>query len=114
MGGGVRSRGRRPRDGRRGERHEAVGVPQGRAHVALLLDARRPDADAVVVLRCDRLGRDAATLNLFKRFHAGRVGLVSVAEHFDFATPHGRAMAQVGAVFAKLERALIAARPPRR
>ncbi len=84
---------------------------KGGAHVALLLDARRPDADAVVVLRCDRLGRDAAeTLNLFKRFRAGRVGLVSVAEHFDFATPHGRAMAQVGAVFAELERALIAAR----
>ncbi len=84
---------------------------KGGAHIASLLDARRPSADAVVVLRCDRLGRDAAeTLNLFKRFRSGRVGLVSVAEHFDFATPHGRAMAQVGAVFAELERALIAAR----
>lgn len=84
---------------------------EGGARIAALLDARKPSADAVVVLRCDRLGRDAAeTLALFKRFRLGRVGLVSVAEHFDFATPHGRAMAQVGAVFAELERGLIAAR----
>lgn len=88
-----------------------LATRKGGALIAELLDARKPAADAVVVLRCDRLGRDAAeTLALFKRFRTGRVGLVSVAEHFDFATPHGRAMAQVGAVFAELERALIAAR----
>jgi site-specific DNA recombinase len=88
-----------------------LGSRKGGARIAGLLDARNPSADAVVILRCDRLGRDAAeTLTLFKRFRTGRVGLVSVAEHFDLATPHGRAMAQVGAVFAELERALIAAR----
>jgi DNA invertase Pin-like site-specific DNA recombinase len=83
----------------------------GGARIAALLDARKPDVDAVVVLRTDRLGRDAAeTLQLFKRFRTSVVGLVSVAEHFDLATPHGRAMAQMGAVFSELERALIAAR----
>jgi site-specific DNA recombinase len=84
---------------------------EGGARIAALLDARKPAADAVVVLRVDRLGRDAAeSLALYKRFRTGRVGLVSVAEHLDLATPHGRAMAGVSAVFAALERDLIAQR----
>lgn len=83
----------------------------GGARIAALLDARKPMADAVVVLRVDRLGRDAAeSLALYKRFRTGRVGLVSVADHLDLATPHGRAMAGVSAVFAALERDLIAQR----
>jgi DNA invertase Pin-like site-specific DNA recombinase len=76
-----------------------------------LLDPRRPATDAVVVVRIDRLGRDAAEqLALLKRFRVGKVGLVATAQQIDLATPHGRAMAQIGAVFAELERALIAAR----
>ena len=66
---------------------------------------------AVVVLRLDRLGRNAAeSLALLRRFRASPVGLVSVAEHLDLATPHGRAMAGVQAVFNELERDLIAQR----
>ncbi len=88
-----------------------LAARKGGARIAALLDARKPSVDAVVVLRCDRLGRDAAeTLALFKRFRTGRVGLVSVVENVDFATPHGRAMAGVTAIFAELERALVAAR----
>jgi site-specific DNA recombinase len=88
-----------------------LAARKGGARIARLLDARKPTVDAVVVLRCDRLGRDAAeTLGLFKRFRTGRVGLVSVVESVDFATPHGRAMAGVTAIFAELERALVAAR----
>lgn len=84
---------------------------EGGARVAALLDARKPGADAVAVLRLDRLGRDAAeTLTLFKRFRTGRVGLVSVVDRLDLATPQGRAMAGVSAIFAALERDLIAAR----
>lgn len=84
--------------------------PGGR-RIAQLLDARRPGADAVVVVRMDRLGRDAAEqIDLLKRFRAGRVGLVAIAQQIDLATPHGRAMAQIGAVFNELERALIAER----
>lgn len=79
--------------------------------IATLLDARKPDVDGVAVLRLDRLGRDAAeTLALLKRFRTGRVGLVSVSERVDLATPHGRAMAGVSAVFSELERSLIAQR----
>ncbi len=84
--------------------------PHGR-RVATLLDARKPTADAVVVVRMDRLGRDAAEqISLLKRFRAGKVGLVAIAQQIDLATPHGRAMAQIGAVFNELERALIAER----
>jgi DNA invertase Pin-like site-specific DNA recombinase len=84
--------------------------PGGR-HIAHLLDSRRPKADAVVVVRMDRLGRDAAEqIALLKRFRSGKVGLVAIAQQIDLATPHGRAMAQIGAVFNELERALIAER----
>ncbi|MGH8524677.1 MAG: recombinase family protein [Gammaproteobacteria bacterium] len=83
----------------------------GGAKVAGLLNARTPTADAVVVVRLDRLGRDAAeSFALFKRFRGGKVGLVSIAEHVDLATAHGRAMAGLQMVFAELERALIAQR----
>jgi site-specific DNA recombinase len=89
----------------------ALGArPNGR-RIAELLDARKPAADMVIVCRLDRLGRDAAEqLALYKRFRTGKVGLVSIAERIDLGTPHGRAMAQISAVFAELERSLIAAR----
>jgi site-specific DNA recombinase len=83
----------------------------GGKRIAKLLDARKPDVDAVVVLRLDRLGRDAAeTLALLRRFRTGKVGLVSITDRIDLGTPQGRAMAQMGAVFAELERALIGQR----
>jgi site-specific DNA recombinase len=79
--------------------------------VASLLEARKPDVDAVVVARLDRLGRDASeALSCLRKFASGSVGLVSIAERIDLSTPQGRAMAQVTFVFAELERALIAQR----
>lgn len=88
-----------------------LGDRPGGAEIAGLIESRRPWADAVVVVRTDRLGRDAAEqIALLKRFRAGRVGLVAIAQQIDLATPHGRAMAQIGAVFNELERALIAER----
>lgn len=84
--------------------------PGGRC-IAELLQSKRPAAGGVVVVRMDRLGRDAAEqIALLKRFRAGKVGLVAIAQQIDLATPHGRAMAQIGAVFNELERALIAER----
>jgi DNA invertase Pin-like site-specific DNA recombinase len=88
-----------------------LGERPGGRRVAHLLESRRPSADAVVVVRMDRLGRDAAEqIALLKRFRSGKVGLVAIAQQIDLATPHGRAMAQIGAVFNELERALIAER----
>jgi hypothetical protein len=70
-----------------------------------------PTADAVVVVRMDRLGRDAAEqLAILKRVRTGKVGLVAIAQAIDLATPQRRAMAQIGAVFAELERSLISER----
>lgn len=83
----------------------------GGHRVTSLLEARKPDADAVVVARLDRLGRDASeALSCLRKFASGSVGLVSIAERIDLSSPQGRAMAQVTFVFAELERSLIAAR----
>lgn len=90
---------------------KALADREGGSRIAALLEARKPDVDAVVVLRMDRLGRNAAeALALLRRFRTAPIGLVSVAEHLDLATPHGRAMAGVAAVFAELERDLIGQR----
>lgn len=83
----------------------------GGARVASLLTNRNPDVDTVVVARLDRLGRDAAeTLSYLRQFAKGSGGLVSIADRLDLGSPQGRAMAQMSAVFAELERALIAQR----
>jgi DNA invertase Pin-like site-specific DNA recombinase len=83
----------------------------GGKKIARLLEARKPAVDAVVVVRMDRLGRDAAEqIALLKRFKSGKLGVVAIAQKIDLATATGRAMAQIGAVFAELERALVAER----
>lgn len=88
-----------------------LGERPGGREIADLLASRRPSVDAVVVLRLDRLGRDAAeTLTCLRRFTKGQLGLVSIADRVDLSTPHGRAMAGVAAIFSELERALIAER----
>ncbi len=98
---------------------EDAGVSGGRAlvdrpggsRVADLLVARNGGVDAVVIVRLDRLGRNAAeTLAYLRRFATGSVGLVSIVDRVDLSTPQGRAMAQLGAVFAELEKALIGQR----
>ena len=83
----------------------------GGARIEALLEARTPEADAVVVVRLDRLGRDAAeALRYLKQFARGKVGLVSISDRIDLGTPQGRAMAQMSAVFGELERSLISQR----
>ena len=83
----------------------------GGERIASYVEAKRREVDAVVVVRLDRLGRDAAeTLTWVRRFGKGPVGLVSITNRLDLSTAHGRAMAGVESVFAELERALIAER----
>jgi DNA invertase Pin-like site-specific DNA recombinase len=90
---------------------KALDEREGGCRISRLLEQRRPEADAVVVTRLDRLGRNAAeTLGHLRTFAAGRVGLVSITERLDLTTPAGRAMASMSAVFAELERDLIAQR----
>jgi site-specific DNA recombinase len=84
---------------------------EGGARIARLLEQRNPEADAVVITRLDRLGRNAAeTLGHLRSFGSGRVGLVSITDRLDLTTPSGRAMASMSAVFAELERDLIGQR----
>jgi DNA invertase Pin-like site-specific DNA recombinase len=88
-----------------------IATRPGGARIAELLDARKPKVDAVVVLRLDRLGRDASeTLSLLNRFRTSKVGLVSVVDRLDLGTPQGRMTAQIAAVFSELERGLISQR----
>lgn len=83
----------------------------GGSRIAALLDSKRPGVEAVVVAKLDRLGRDAAeSLQLFKRFRVGTVGLVSVADRIDLSSPQGRAFASMASVFSQLERELTAQR----
>src|SRR5436305_11753577 len=63
-----------------------IGQRAGGARIAALLEARRPGADAVVIVRLDRLGRNAAeTLSVLHRFAHGDVGLISVADRLDLS-----------------------------
>jgi len=83
----------------------------GGSQIESLLRSRNPKADTVVVLRLDRLGRDACeTLHYLKKFATGKVGLVSISDRIDLSSPQGRAMAQMSAVFGELERNLISQR----
>ena len=78
----------------------------GGRRISHLLEARRPNADAVVVVRMDRLGRDAAEqIELLRRFRSDKVGWVATAQQIDLAT-HGRAMTQIGPVLNEPERHL--------
>jgi site-specific DNA recombinase len=84
---------------------------EGGARIAALLGQRQPEADAVVITRLDRLGRNAAeALGHLRSFASGRVGLVSLSDRLDLTTPAGRAAASISAVFSELEKDLIGER----
>lgn len=64
--------------------------------------------DVVVVWKLDRLGRSVRHLeNLLHELEDAGVAFVSVGDGLDYSTPAGRAMRQVQAVFAEMERSLI-------
>ena len=72
---------------------------------ALMQAARRRDIDAIVVWRLDRWGRSLADLvGTLHELHALGVGFISLREALDFATPTGRALAGLLAIFAEFER----------
>jgi site-specific DNA recombinase len=83
----------------------------GGAQVASLLERRNPDIEVVVIVRLDRLARNAAdALHWLHKFAKGSVGLVSIDDRLDLGTPQGRAMAGMAAIFGSLERELVAQR----
>ena len=84
------------------------GAARREAREKLLDAARRREIDVVLVWRLDRWGRSVTDLlaTLQKLEHLG-VGFVSLTEALDLATPAGRAMAAMLAVFAAFEREVL-------
>ena len=74
----------------------------------MLKDATRRRFDVLMFWSVDRLGRSTAavTAALEELDHVG-VAIYADKEAMDTSTPHGRAMLQMAAVFAELERGLI-------
>lgn len=72
----------------------------------MLEDVRAGKVDKVVVYKLDRLSRSQKDTMLLieDEFLAHGVDFVSMSENFDTATPFGRAMIGILAVFAQLER----------
>ncbi len=84
------------------------GAARREAREKLLDAARRREIDVVLVWRLDRWGRSVTDLlaTLQELEHLG-VGFVSLTEALDLATPAGRAMAAMLAVFAAFEREVL-------
>lgn len=77
----------------------------------MLARIKQRECRILVCYRLDRLSRSVAefsdTLNLLQRHQSA---FISVSEHFDTTTPIGTAMIYIAAVFAQLERDVIAER----
>jgi DNA invertase Pin-like site-specific DNA recombinase len=75
---------------------------------AMLKDATRRRFDVLMFWSIDRLGRStAAVASALVELEAAGVAIYADKEAMDATTPHGRAMLQMAAVFAELERGMI-------
>lgn len=75
---------------------------------AMLKDATRRRFDVLMFWSIDRLGRStAAVAAALAELEAAGVAIYADKEAMDATTPHGKAMLQMAAVFAELERGLI-------
>ena len=78
------------------------------AQDAAMKDAIRRRFDVLAVWSIDRLGRSTATVaTVLAELDAAGVAIYADREGMDATTPHGRAMLQMAAVFAELERGMI-------
>lgn len=97
--------------------YEDAGISgaKGREHRpgfdAMLKDATRRKFDVLMFWSVDRLGRSTAGVaTALAELEAAGVVVYADKEAIDATTPHGRAMLQMAAVFAELERGMIQAR----
>jgi DNA invertase Pin-like site-specific DNA recombinase len=75
---------------------------------AMLKDATRRRFDVLMFWSIDRLGRSTAMVaTALMELEAAGVAIYADKEAMDATTPHGKAMLQMAAVFAELERGLI-------
>lgn len=86
----------------------AKGRDQRPGFDAAMKDAARRRFDVLMAWSVDRLGRSAAGVAVaLDELHAAGVAIYADKEGVDATTPHGRAMLQMAAVFAELERGMI-------
>lgn len=77
----------------------------------MMQDAKRKAFQQVVVYRLDRISRNIVDfMTITDKLQTSGIGFISINERFDTTTPMGRAMMQIAAVFAQLERETIAER----
>jgi len=78
---------------------------------AMMASAKREPFNYIVVYRLDRISRNVGDFaGLIERLNAMNTAFVCIKEQFDTSTPMGRAMMNIAAVFAQLERETIAER----
>lgn len=86
----------------------AKGREERPALASLLKDAKKRRFDRVVFWAVDRLGRSTAHVaTIMEELDAVGVSQFYFKESIDTSTPHGQAMLEMAAVFAKLERSMI-------
>ena len=77
----------------------------------MMLEHKRNPANFIVVYRLDRISRSVSDFSgLMDMFQDTKTNFISINEKFDTSTPMGRAMINIAAVFAQLERETIAER----
>ena len=77
----------------------------------MMQDAKKKAFQQVVVYRLDRISRNIVDfMTITEKLQSSGIGFISINERFDTTTPMGRAMMQIAAVFAQMERETIAER----
>ena len=77
----------------------------------MMAEHKRNPANFIVVYRLDRISRNVSDFSgLMDMFQNTKTNFISINEKFDTSTPMGRAMINIAAVFAQLERETIAER----
>jgi DNA invertase Pin-like site-specific DNA recombinase len=90
--------------------HGVSGLKRSRPGLDALLDDVRP-GDTIVLYKLDRLGRSTLHIAQMLEDLTGRgIFIESVSDGLNSSTPMGRAMIQMAAIFAEMERSLIAER----
>ena len=77
----------------------------------MMSSARKTPFDYIVVYRLDRISRNVGDFaTLIEELNGMNTAFICIKEQFDTSTPMGRAMMNIAAVFAQLERETIAER----
>lgn len=77
----------------------------------MMQSARKEPFDYIVVYRLDRISRSVGDFaSLIEELNGMHTAFICIKEQFDTSTPMGRAMMNIAAVFAQLERETIAER----